>query len=149
MQLHKIRLFWRLLFCRRLNEELETDMKKMKWMCVTLMLLGSVPPGPAWADRGGHHGHHHGHGHHHRHHHHGGGWGFGGYGAAVGMGLLGYGLGSFFGARPSYYGGYGYAPAYGYAPPVVAPPIVAAPAVPPVYVQRQDVVHVPAQPQVS
>jgi len=126
-------------------------MKKRNLMCVTLMLLGSVPAGTVWADRGGHHGRHghHNHGHHnHGHHHHGGGYGgYGGYGVALGMGLLGYGLGSYFGGRPSYgypatgYApGYGYAPAYGYAPPVAPPPV---------YVQRQDVVNVQAQPQAS
>jgi len=133
----------------------ETDMKKMKLMCMALMLLGSVPAGPVWANSGGHHRHngHHNHGHH-RHHHSGGGWGAG-YGAVVGAGVIGYGLGSFFGTRP-YYGypaggfapAYGYAPANGYAPAYGYAPVVAAPvAPPPVYIQRQDVVQ--AQPQSS
>ncbi|MEP6879006.1 MAG: hypothetical protein ABI865_09170, partial [Nitrosospira sp.] len=63
-------------------------MKKIKLMCVALILLGSIPVSPVWA-RGGHHGggghHHHGGGHHR---------GYGGYGLALGLGVLGgYGLG--------------------------------------------------------
>jgi hypothetical protein len=149
LQLRKPRLSSGFCFAERLNHELETDMKKMKFMCVTLMLLGSVPAGPAWANRGAHHGHH-GH-HNHGHHHNGGGWGFGGYGAALGIGLLGYGLGSYFGSRPSYgYPAGAYAPGYGYAPAYGYAPVVAAPVVPPpVYIQRQEVVPAQAQPQAS
>ena len=121
-------------------------MKKIKLMCVSLMLIGLVPPGPVWANRGHHHGHH-------RHHHHGGS---ANYGWALGAGMLGYGIGSYFGSRNSYFGGYGagygYAPAYGFgpavSPTVVVAPVVAAPvAPPPVYVQRQDVITAQPQPQ--
>ena len=106
-------------------------MKRMKLMCVALMLLGSLPASSAWAGRGhGHHGHHHhGHGHHHQR-----GGGYGGIGLALGMGLLGYGLGVHNRAPhypPSYgypsaaYGqNYGYGPAYG-------------PSNPPVYIQQR------------
>ncbi len=129
-------------------------MKKIGLICMAIVLLGSIPVSPAWANRGGHHGGHHGHGHHH---YRGGYGGYGGYGMALGMGLLGYGLGSYFGGRAPYYGygagygyppaygygaGYGYAPAYGYAPPAVAVPVA-----PPVYIQQQEVVQVQPQAQ--
>lgn len=71
---------------------------------------------------------------------------------ALGMGVIGYGLGSYFGGRAPYYGypGGGYAPGYGYGSAYGYAPVVAAPvAPPPVYVQRQDVVHVQSQPQAS
>lgn len=140
---------------------METEMKKMKLMCVALMLPGSIPSTVVWADRGhghrGHHGHHH-HGHHnHGHHHHRHGGGYGGYGLALGLGVLGYGLG-YYGSRapyypPSYGYGYGYppvggyAPGYGYAPAYGYPPVVAAPPAPPAYIQQQEIIQVqpPAQ----
>ena len=117
-------------------------MKKIKLVCVALILLGTIPTNSAWAGRGhGHHGHHkhghHNHGHHHHgHNHHRGS--HGGIGLALGLGLLGYGLGYYGNRAPSYppsygypqggayapgYGGYGYAPGYG-------------PASPPVYIQQ-------------
>ncbi|MEP6606232.1 MAG: hypothetical protein ABJA60_08965, partial [Nitrosospira sp.] len=69
-------------------------MKKVKLMCIALLLLASIPTSPAWA-RGGHHGGgggHHGGGHHgggHHGHHHGGGHhhNYGGYGLGWGLGL--------------------------------------------------------------
>lgn len=106
---------------------METKMKTIKSMCVALALFGLVPSAPVWA--GGGHGHH---GHHHRH-----GGGYGGYGLALGMGLLGYGLGYFSNRAPAYPPAYGYPPVvaapggYGYPPAVVVPPA------PPVYIQQQ------------
>lgn len=110
-------------------------MRKIKLMCVALILVGSIPSSPVWAGRGhGHHGHHH-HGHHnHGHHHHRGG--YGGIGLALGMGLLGFGLGYYGGRAPSHPPAYGYPPAgyppsgYGYAPRY-------SPPAPPVYIQQQ------------
>ena len=102
-------------------------MKTIKLMCVALLLLGSIPSTPVWA--GGGHGHH---GHHHRH-----GGGYGGYGLALGMGLLGYGLGYYSNRAPAYPPAYGYPPV-GYAPGYGYPPAVAVPpAQPPVYIQQQ------------
>ncbi len=124
-------------------------MKKVKLMCIALLLLGSIPTGPAWA-RGGHHGGgggHHGGGHHGHHHNHRG------YGLALGLGVLGgYGLG-YYGNRGLYYspaygygGGYGYGAGFGYAPNYgYRPPVVAVPVAPPVYIQQQEVVQVPPQ----
>ena len=130
---------------------METYMKKIKLMCVALILLGSIPASPAWA-RGGHHGGggpHHGGGHHR---------GYGGYGLALGLGVLGgYGLGYYGNRMPYYPPAYGYAPGYGYggyggyagyagyAPNYGYAPVVAVPAVPPVYIQQQEIVQVPPQ----
>ncbi|MBA4143702.1 MAG: hypothetical protein H0X43_12040 [Nitrosospira sp.] len=106
-------------------------MRTIKLMCVAFALLASIPPNPAWAGRGHghhHHGHHnHGHhnqGHHHGHHHYRGG--YGGIGLALGLGLLGYSLGSYSNRAPSYPPSYGYppagyAPGYGYAPSYAPP----------------------------
>ena len=108
-------------------------MRKIRSMCLALILLGIFPASSVWAGRG--HGHHH-HGHH-RHH-------GGGYGLALGMGLLGYGLGYYGGRTPSY----GYAPNYGYTPNYGYAPAVAVPAAPPVYIQQQpQIIQVQPQPQ--
>lgn len=131
-------------------------MKKVKLMCIALLLLASIPTSPAWA-RGGHHGGgggHHGGGHHgghhgggHHGHHHGGGHhhNYGGYGLGLGLGVIGgYGLG-YYGNRALYYPpAYGYAPRYGYAPNY-GYPVAAVPAAPPVYIQQQEVAQVPPQ----
>jgi|SRR5215217_7277288 len=120
-------------------------MRKIKLMCVALILLASMPINSAWAGRGhGHQGHHkhghHNHGHNqHGHNQHRGG--YGGIGLALGLGLLGYGLGSYANRAPSYPPAYGYPPASGYAPgyggygsygyaPSYGPPA------PPVYIQQ-------------
>ncbi|SEP39710.1 hypothetical protein [Nitrosovibrio sp. Nv6] len=126
-------------------------MKIMKLMCATaLMLLGSIPAAPALA--GGGHGHHGHHGHHHGHHHHRGG--YGGYGLALGLGLLGYGLGSYSSRAPYYPPSYGYppvgyAPNYGYGPGYGYAPVVAAPSAPPVYIQQREVVQIQPQAQAA
>jgi hypothetical protein len=119
----------------------------MKLLCAALVLLGPVNANTSWA--GGGHGHHHHHpgGHHHYgHHHYGGGWG--GFGLGLGMGILGYGIGSMarapyyppsYGYPPVGYGAnYGYPPNYGYAP---VAPIGLPPSAPPIYIQ-QEVVQV-------
>lgn len=127
-------------------------MIKIKLMCLTLILVGSMPASAAWAGRGhGHHGHHHGH-HHHGHHR------GGGYGLGIGLGLLGYGLG-YYGSRAPYYPrsygyGYGYPPRgdppnYGYAQGYGYAPVVTVPSAPPIYIQRQEVVQVQPQAQAS
>ena len=106
-------------------------MKKVKLMCIALLLFASIPTSPVWA-RGGHHGG----GHHHN---------YGGYGLGLGLGVMGgYGLG-YYGNRALYYPpAYGYAPRYGYAPNY-GYPVAAVPAVPPVYIQQQEVAQVPPQ----
>ena len=108
---------------------METKMKTIRLMCVALILLGSIPSTPVWAGRG-----HGNHGHHHGHHRHGGS--YGGYGLALGMGLLGYGLGYYSNRAPAYPPAYGYPPV-GYAPGYGYPPAVAVPPAPPVYIQQQ------------
>lgn len=116
-------------------------MKRIKLMCVALILLGLIPANSVWA-RGGHHG---GGGHHHRHHH---GGGYGGYGLALGLGVLGgYGLGYYGNRTPYYPPAYGYAPRYGYGNAYGYPPAVRVPAAPPpVYIQ-QEIVQVAPQAQ--
>jgi hypothetical protein len=112
-------------------------MKKITLFCVGLILFASMATNPVWAGRGhGHHKHHHGHGHHHGHNQHRGD--YGGIGLALGLGLLGYSLGSYANRAPSYPPSYGYPPAAGYAPayggygyaPSYGPPA------PPVYIQQ-------------
>jgi hypothetical protein len=119
----------------------------MKLLCAALVLLGPVNANTSWAGGGhGHHHHHHGGHHHYGHHHYGGGWG--GFGLGLGMGILGYGIGSMarapyyppsYGYPPVGYGAnYGYPPNYGYAP---VAPIGLPPSAPPIYIQ-QEVVQV-------
>lgn len=126
-------------------------MPKIKPLVAAFILLGSMPASPAWANGG--HGHHrHGH-HNHGHHRHGGGGG-GGYGLALGMGLLGYGLGYYGNRAPYYPPSYGYGNRYGYPPVGYAPnygyaPVVAVPSAPPVYIQQQEVVQVQPQAQAA
>ncbi|WP_040851483.1 hypothetical protein [Nitrosospira lacus] len=116
-------------------------MKKIRLMCLALILLGAFPATTVWANGRGHH--------------HGGGFGWG-----LGLGLLGgYGLGyygripylPYYGYPPAYrfapygygygYGpgyGYGYGPGYGYAPYGYGyPPVMTVPSAPPVYIQQQ------------
>lgn len=83
--------------------------------------------------RGGGHGYYRGPRGFYRGYGYGLGFGFGGYGLGLG---LGYGQG---------YGGYGFWPYYSYPPAYPPPSAAMAPAVPPVYVERQDV----PQPQAS
>jgi len=115
---------------------MENFMTKTKLACVALIIAALIPASSVWAGRGhGHHNHGHRHHHHSHGHHHGGNHGgYGGYGLAIGMGLLGYGLGYLSNRAPSYPPAYGY-PSAGYAQAYGYPPVVVQPA-PPVYIQR-------------
>src|SRR5512134_2244537 len=106
-------------------------MRKIRLMCLALILLGTFPATFVWAGGWGHH-------------HHGGGFGWG-----LGLGLLGgYSLGyygrvpyspPYYGYPPAYgYVPYGYAPGYGYSRYGYGyPPVVTVPSAPPVYIQQQ------------
>lgn len=115
-------------------------MTKTKLASVALIIAVLIPASSVWAGRGhGHHNHaqrhhHHSQGHHHHRGNHGGHGGHRGYGLAIGMGLLGYGLGYLSNRAPSYPPAYGY-PSAGYAPAYGYPPVVVQPA-PPVYIQQ-------------
>lgn len=106
-------------------------MRKIRLMCLALILFGALPATSVWAGWWDHH-------------HHGGGFGWG-----LGLGLWGgYGLG-YYGRVPYYSPYYGYPPAYGYTPYGYAPgygaspygygypPVVTVPSAPPIYMPQQ------------